>query len=1274
MANHLLSAVRNPVRLKVLNDSRLLDAEDGAEFDRLTRLASVVLHVPSAAISVLDRTHEHFRSAVGLPEPYATTRRLPLTQSICKYIVGSGEPLVVEDVRRDRSLRRSPAIEKLGVVAYAGMPLRSEGQTLGTFCVTDTLPRKWTGEEINILEDLAALAEEEIALTRVRTEGSAPVEAVAVRGAVEDLLSMRERYEALVEQSIVGITIIQDNRIRYVNPKAAEMFGYTQEELLNLPSVLDLTAERDRELVAENLRRRIEGEVLAMSYQFRGRRRDGTHIDVEVHGTRVKIEGAPAIVSVLLDVTERTLMEGALKASEERLRMIVETAQDAFIAVEEDGVITDWNAQAESMFGWSRTEAIGSTLGETIFPAPPENNVDGTTSDVLMTGSEMAVGERLELNARHRDGHFFPVEIRTTAIDVGSARVLCAFLHDISRRKQNEEALRSNEERFRSLVENSWDVILMLDKRGTISYITPSAEDVLGYLPEAMVGRTCDVLLHPDDADALREIFKAEITHPGATRHLETRLRHQDGSWRTAQVRAKVLRDATGESIAIVHIHDLTEQKRSEAEIQQRNAVIDLLRAVAVAANQAVTEEELLQACLDLICAHTDWPIGHAWFVDAKGKLTSSRIWHMDHPQRFREFVRITEETEFEVGSGMPGRVVERREPAWLQDATEEREFIRNPGKETGVRGAFFFPAIFGDQVPAVLEFFCDRAVEPDNAFLELVVEIGAQVGRAIERIRAEHVLKRSDERFQLVSRATNDGIWEWDISDGTIVWNDIAPRMLRYRPDEIGERIDWWYEHIHAEDRERVISTMHAVVSGTGDMWSSEYRFLRGDGSFATLLDRAWVVRDERGVAVRMIGCMLDVTERRDAEEAQRLLSHASGLLGASLDPFASLASVARYILPGLGDYCFVDLLEDDQLHRAAAAHVVPGKEALLAENEPRLLAAEPKGSLIAKAISTREPVLITDCSAALVKEVASAGEARKRLAKLAPVSLLVVPLLSRTSVLGVIGLATADSNRRYSPLDLLIAEEFARRCTLALENARLYRQAQDAVQAREEVLAVVSHDLRNPLSTIQMAASMLHDSNQERRSDNLKWMEVIRRALGGMERMIEDLLDLSSIDAGHFSIAPEEHDVSSMIAGVCETFQPLAEQASVNLQCEADPELSTVWIDSHRIQRVFSNLLGNALKFTPEGGSIVLRARQKDEQVCFSVEDSGPGIPAEQLPHVFNRYWQARKGDRRGAGLGLAIARGIVEQHGGGIWVESEPGEGAVFYFTIPIKASAR
>jgi PAS domain S-box-containing protein len=1231
---------------------------------------------------------------VGVPVPYGGGAVVPLTHSICKYVVSTARPLVVADARRHPWLASNRAIGELGMVAYAGVPIRSEGEVVGAFCVSDGSPREWSEEDVRVLGDLAALVEEEVALRRLRERIPVAPSAMLARDALENLLAIAARYEALVEQSIVGICIVSGGRFRYVNRRFAEMFGRSQEEILSLDDVLELVEEEDRDLVAENLRRRIEGEVPTLRYSLRGRRGDGATIDVEVHGTRVEMEGEPAVVSVVLEITSRKRMERALRASQERLRLIVDGAHDAFVALDEEGAIVEWNAQAERIFGWSREEALGRPVVDTILPARYRRAHARALRRLRESGDLSSMRRRMEIRVRHRDGRDFPVELTVTAVPDDGRRLLCAFLHDVSHRREAEEALRRNEERFRWLLENSWDVIQVLDEDGVIRYAGPSTEKVLGYQGSEITGRRFEDLVHPDDRDSVRSAL--DQGEPEAiTAPVDVRVRHREGEYRTLEVRAQVLPDPDGRPATFVNMHDLTARDGARRELERRSVVIDLMRGVATAANEASTARAAVERVLSLVCRYCGWPLGHATLLDDAGNPLPDGPWHPAEGQLV-ESLRREVEREIAEDGGLAARVVAAGEPVRVPAEMLVAEPIdalgapgggAHPARRAGDapaapplatpesapdtdphRASYAVPVLAGGSIAAVLEFHHPNTIGLDISLIALTADVAAQLGRVFEREQAAEALRASDERFQLVARATNDVIWEWDVRAGTLTWSDIAARVLRYRREEMGNSIDWWYERIHADDRERVVSALHASLARTDNTWSGEYRLQRGDGQYATVLDRVWVVRDDRDAAVRVIGCMLDITERRQTEESQRLLSQATGVLASSLEPKESLSRMAQLLVPGLCDHCFIDLLEGDRLRRVAVAHVEPPRDPSVTGTGERELASESTGGVIARAIRIAEPILVNQ--PVLGSRRLGRGQPEERwIAALRPTSLLVVPLVAFGEVLGVIVLVTSRSRRQYGPRELLLGEELARRCTLALENSRLYHQAREAVRAREEVLGVVSHDLRNPLHTIQLATGMLQDANQERRAENVRWLNIIERTVDGMEHMIEDLLDLSSIDAGRFSIAPADHEVATIMKMVCETFEPLAALDGIEIGCHVAPEVSTVWIDAHRIHRVFSNLIGNALKFTPYGGAIRLEAALEDEQVRFTVQDSGPGIPVRDLPRVFDRGWQARRGDRRGAGLGLAIARGIVEQHQGRIWVESVPGEGAAFRFTVPV-----
>jgi signal transduction histidine kinase len=226
----------------------------------------------------------------------------------------------------------------------------------------------------------------------------------------------------------------------------------------------------------------------------------------------------------------------------------------------------------------------------------------------------------------------------------------------------------------------------------------------------------------------------------------------------------------------------------------------------------------------------------------------------------------------------------------------------------------------------------------------------------------------------------------------------------------------------------------------------------------------------------------------------------------------------------------------------------------------------------------------------------------------------------------------------------------------------------AEDASRAREEMLAVVAHDLRNPLNVVMMTTKLFADTEPSgERRDQL--LGIMLRASQRMNRLIEDLLEVVRQENGKMKLNVEDVSAASILAQTAEMFQTTAAEKGISLRVEDTPPGLEVSADAERIMQVMSNLVGNALKFVARGGSIVLKCESKGAEAIFSIADSGPGIAGEDIDRLFEKFWQRRRSDRRGVGLGLAIARGIVETHGGRIWVESRIGDGSTFYFTLPV-----
>jgi PAS domain S-box-containing protein len=410
----------------------------------------------------------------------------------------------------------------------------------------------------------------------------------------------------------------------------------------------------------------------------------------------------------------------------------------------------------------------------------------------------------------------------------------------------------------------------------------------------------------------------------------------------------------------------------------------------------------------------------------------------------------------------------------------------------------------------------------------------------------------------------------------------------------------------------------------------------------------------------------------RAEAENSQKrasLLAEASRVLSSSFDYQTTLAALVRLTVPALADYCALDIVDaDDNFERIGEAHVDPAKSKLLKQ-----VATFPKSALTAwhplmRVMATGAPVLESDITTAFIRaSFAEAGQ-RRVVEELGPRSLICVPLVASGKPLGALTLVTSGSGRRYEIADLSLAADLARRAAIVVEHARLFHEAEQATRARDDVLAVVAHDLRNPLNTVTMAVSLMLETTPIERVQERRQAEIVRRAADRMNRMIQDLLDVKRMESGRLTTDMKPEHPAVIINDTIDMLRPLAAGSTIRLDSSIEDNLPLVLADAARVQQVLSNLVGNAVKFTPRDGRITVCAERIDGEVRIGVIDTGPGIPAEQLPHIFGRFWQAKTSDRRGIGLGLAIAKGIVEAHNGRIWVESHVGLGSTFYFTLP------
>lgn len=407
------------------------------------------------------------------------------------------------------------------------------------------------------------------------------------------------------------------------------------------------------------------------------------------------------------------------------------------------------------------------------------------------------------------------------------------------------------------------------------------------------------------------------------------------------------------------------------------------------------------------------------------------------------------------------------------------------------------------------------------------------------------------------------------------------------------------------------------------------------------------------------------------------RFLADASVALDTSIEYEQTLANTVRLAVPEVADYCIVILLGEDGATRwANSAHRDPAKHALLESLREFVPPPSPQHP-IRRALRTAQPQLVTDATAQMLEWWD--GTRLSTVRELAPASTITVPMIARGRTFGAIVFAvTAESGRRYGGRDLELATDVGRRAGFAIDHALLYQAAERAARARDELMAVVAHDLKNPLNTIQLALRVLLDDDgssdqrfggAQRRALERHAVGAVQRAAERMSRLIHDLLEVARADAGRLWIQPAPTDPEVLLREALDAHCQLAAAKSITLEATADGTLPRVLADRERIAQVFSNLIGNALKFTPRGGRVSVRGWRATPGARFAVEDTGPGIPPDHQAHVFDRFWQATNALGMGTGLGLSIAKAIVEGHGGTIGVESTPGGGSRFEFSLPL-----
>ncbi|HYH08313.1 MAG TPA: ATP-binding protein [Thermoanaerobaculia bacterium] len=576
------------------------------------------------------------------------------------------------------------------------------------------------------------------------------------------------------------------------------------------------------------------------------------------------------------------------------------------------------------------------------------------------------------------------------------------------------------------------------------------------------------------------------------------------------------------------------------------------------------------------------------------------------------------------------------------------------------IRALGFFPLISRDRVIGKFMLYYREPHTLTEDEVQLAETIAGQIAFGVARIRAELELKNERDRLaDLVANAPGV-VWERVIeADGSSRSTFISDQIVEL----LGYPIEAWKEPGFHEK---------VIVEGPleGATGITQYLMRRADGRVIAAEVR--IAQKKYGDREIWRGMTLDVTARRNAERNAAFLAQATKVLSASIDYDVTLEQLAQLSVRELADWCTIDLLEDGEIRRVAGTH----RDADAKQNAIRSIrsvdASQQRSGTILRVIEAGQPVLVREFDwDAFRTNYSDAPEIVETFEQLGIASFMCVPLIARNQCVGAMTLVAVD--RLFEEADLQLAKELANRAAYAIDNARLYREAQEANRAKDEFLVTLSHELRTPMTATLGWASMLR--GQDIPPDTFRLaIDTIVRSTHAQAKLIDGILDVSRIVSGKLQLTMAPLNVRNVVDAAIDAIRPTvaAKQLELYLSLTEFPAIAVA--DASRLQQVLWNLLSNAVKFTPVGGSMwVTLDNPADEHVQITVRDSGVGIPRKFLPHVFERFRQADSSTSRkhdGLGLGLAIVKSITELHGGRIEVDSEgEGRGATFTLTLPL-----
>ncbi|HEY7955150.1 MAG TPA: GAF domain-containing protein, partial [Polyangia bacterium] len=819
------------------------------------------------------------------------------------------------------------------------------------------------------------------------------------------------------------------------------------------------------------------------------------------------------------------------------------------------------------------------------------------------------------------------------------------------------------------------DAIVASDPTDQVLYVNAAAERLLGWSRDELVGRPLTSLM-PERMRPLHEAGFHRYISTGKTKIMGRPVRvpalRKDGAEIDIELTLSPLRLEGKSEIILASLRDLRDRVELERQLvaQQRLAAQHAVMAVFAESTDTLTA---IRGMLRAIGENLNWPLGNFWQLAPSGRLERTASWQSSALDAAAT-AEFSADISFAKGEGLPGRVWASGEAAWIVDLAEDSNFPRqHTATAAKLHGAFAFPVVAGDSGVAVAEFFCPTSQAVDEELRATAQTLGRQIGQFMQRIAAHQELERAEMRARFLADASSALATSVDyettlrhvaelavpkVADWcTVVALDAQGYFRRivvvHRDSEKrGAAVEYQEAFPPSQHRAgqhfEVFKSAKAVLQrqvSDEDLKAAaqdekHLRLLRDLGCTSCIM----VPLAARGESVGVISLMrcgasrpfdeADLTlaeqlSHRAAlaidnsrlfaslgkrEQSTRFLSEASAVLNSSLDYEETFQKLTRLAVPRFADWCSVEIVEGDALRQVSVAHVDPAKIQFALEIQKRYPVSMSSPTGAPHVIRTGEAELYEDIPDELLVQATRDAEHLRLARALGLRSALTVPLSTRGRTIGALTLVWAESGRHYAPEDLPLMQELGRRAALAVENARLYSEAQRAIQLRDEFLSIASHELRTPLTGVQLQVEGIQRLIKKSSRTPAEWdviagrIDSVGRSFDRLSRLVEDLLDVSSASAGRLQLKLEEVHLSEVVHDVLSHFEDQLSRAGCAVSLRLDSSITGRW-DRLRLHQILSNFLANALKYAP-GKPIEVTARRDGAKAVMSVRDHGIGV----------------------------------------------------------------